>query len=113
MKPEVAGLYLRFGDRVVDLGCRIEQVVTARNRHLALLDPFAHNARNVYCFDDQGNQMWQIEAAPNVDGLAKDAWTHLFLIDNERVRGRTFPGFEIEIELSDGKMIRGTGSDTK
>jgi hypothetical protein len=113
MKPQVMGQCLRFGNRAVDLGSPIKQVVTVRKRHLVLLDPFAHNPRNVYCFDDEGNQTWQIEAAPNVDGLAKDSWVHLFLIENERVRGRTLPGFEIEIELSDGRMIRGTGSDMK
>ncbi len=113
MRPQVMGQCFHIGDRLIDLGSPIKQIVTAGNRHLVLIDPFARNNRNVYCFDDQGNQIWQIEAAPNVDGLVKDAWIQLFLVDNERVRGRTFSGFEIEIELRNGKMIHGTGGDTK
>lgn len=113
MKPQIRGQCLQIGDKIVDLGSPIKKVLRAGDRYLALLDPSADNDRNVYCLDNQGNQIWQIEAAPNVDGLARDAWSQMFPIDNERMLGRTFPGFEIEIDLRNGKMIRGTGRDTK
>src|SRR5262245_12049970 len=107
------GQCLKIADKIFDLGLPIEDVLTAGDKHLVLLDPFGRNSRNVHCFDDQGKELWQIETAPNVDGLAKDAWTQLIPIDNKRILGRTFPGFEIEIDLQNGKMIYGTGRDTK
>jgi hypothetical protein len=113
MKPQAMGQCLKIADKVVELGLSIEKVLTVGDKHLVLLDPFGRNNRNVYCFDDQGKELWQIESAPNVDGLAKDAWTQLFPIDDKRILARTFPGFEIEIDLGSGKMIHGTGRDTK
>ena len=68
MQPQVIGQFLKFADRSIDLGSPIKTVLTAGHKHLALLDPFAGDARNVYCFDDNGREIWRIEAAPNVVG---------------------------------------------
>jgi hypothetical protein len=104
---------LEIGRLEIEMPREIKKSISTGGRHIVLLDWDARDDRNVLCFDKSGRKIWQIEAAPDVDGSGSDRWVQIFPLSESLIVGRTTAGFEIEIDLSNGKMVRGSGKDTK
>jgi len=60
---------------------------------------------NLIAFDQQGNEIWRVDARP--DGIGNDVWVSA-QIRNGTLEGTTWNGFCIELEPATGKKIKST-----